>query len=151
MRVVTFYRAAALMLLIFFIGHTIGGMLLQKSLGPEADVVFESMKSVEFNFNGASCTWYGFWFGFGLTASAFKLLTAIIAWQLDKMPPEHWHLTSRIAWALVIAQLANTVLSWAYFFLGAFLLSTFITVLLAAGAWQKQSQAATARGRMKHS
>jgi hypothetical protein len=44
-------------------------MLSQKSLGPESDAVFSSMKAVHFNFNGASCTWYGFWFGFGLMAS----------------------------------------------------------------------------------
>ena len=63
---VTFYRAATLLLLFFCAGHTIGGMLLQSSRGAEADAVFEAMKTVEFNFNGATCTWYNFWFGFGL-------------------------------------------------------------------------------------
>jgi hypothetical protein len=46
------------------------------------------MKVIEFNFNGATCTWYGFWFGFGLTASIFFLFSTIIAWQLDNVPPE---------------------------------------------------------------
>jgi hypothetical protein len=141
---ISFYRVAAFVLMLFCTGHTIGGMLQQKSLGPEADAVFDSMKAVEFNFNGAICTWYGFWFGFGLTASIFLVLSAIITWQLDNVPPEQWHLTSIIAWGLVTAHSANAILTWAYFFTGASLLSTGVTMLLAAGALQKQSQTALA-------
>ena len=40
------YRIAAYLLVLFCIGHTAGGMLSQKSLGPEADAVFAAMKSV---------------------------------------------------------------------------------------------------------
>lgn len=145
----SFYRVAAFLLVIFCVGHTIGGMLLQKSLGAEADTVFSAMKTVEFNFNGATCTWYGFWFGFGLIASIFKLLSTIVAWQLDKVPPEQWHLTSGIAWGLVAANLASTILAWVYFFAGAGVLSTAITILLAAGAWRKGSQAAFAHNQKK--
>jgi hypothetical protein len=149
MRYISFYRVATFVLLMFCTGHTIGGMLQQKSMGSEADAVFESMKAVEFNFKGATCTWYGFWFGSGLTASIFLLLSAIIAWQLDNVPPEQWHLTSVIAWGLVAAHLANTILAWAYFFAGAGVLSTGITMLLAAGAWRKQSQRALAHSQKK--
>jgi hypothetical protein len=145
---VSFYRVAAVVLVIFCTGHTIGGMLLQKSLGSEADMVFDSMKAIEFNFNGATCTWYGFWFGFGLTASIFLLLSTIVAWQLDNVPVEQWHLTSGMAWALVAAHLANTILTWAYFFTGAGLLSIVVTILLAAGSWQKQSRAARNQKRL---
>jgi hypothetical protein len=67
---VSFYRVAAILLVIIC---PIGGMLQQKSLGPKADAVFGSIKAVEFNFNGVTCTWYGLWFGFGLTASIFLL------------------------------------------------------------------------------
>jgi hypothetical protein len=107
------------------------------------------MKTVEFNFNGATCTWYGFWFGFGLTASIFMLLSIVIAWQLDKVPPETWHLMSGIAWWLVAAHLANTVLTWAYFFTLAGVLSTVVTTLLAVGAWRKGSQAGVAHNQKK--
>ena len=146
---VSFYRVATFVLLMFCTGHTIGGMLQQKSMGPEADAVFDSMKAVEFNFKGATCTWYGFWFGSGLTASIFLLLSTFIAWQLDNVPPEHWHLTSAISWGLVAAHLANTILAWAYFFAGAGLLSTGVTTLLAAGAWRKESQRALAHSQKK--
>ena len=141
---VTFYRLANILLILFCTGHTIGGMLLQSSRGAEADAVFEAMKTVEFNFNGATCTWYNFWFGFGIGASINQLLSAVIAWQLDKVDPEHWEVVRGIAWALVVAHCGSTILSWTYFFTGAGILSTIVTTLLAAGAWQKQSQAAVA-------
>jgi hypothetical protein len=140
MSFLTLYRAATILLLIFCTGHTLGGMLLQSSRGPEADAVFESMKLVKFNFNGATCTWYNFWFGFGIEASINQLLSAVIAWQLDKVPPEQWDVVKGLAWALVAAQLASTVLSWTYFFAGPGVLSTVVTTLLWAGAWQKQKQ-----------
>jgi hypothetical protein len=34
------FRVASYLLVVFFAGHTAGGMLAQKSLGPDADAVF---------------------------------------------------------------------------------------------------------------
>jgi len=127
---------------VFFAGHTAGGMLSQKSIGPGADAVFHAMKTVQFNFKGAICTWYGFWFGFGLMVSAFLLFSAIAAWQLDKVPPESWPLVSTIAWALAASQVCTAVLSWAYFFAGPGLVATAVALLLGAGAFRKQMQVA---------
>jgi hypothetical protein len=69
------------------------------------------MKTVEFNFNGATCTWYNFWFGFGLGALINQILSAAIAWQLDKVDPEHWAVLKGIAWTLGMAHCASTILS----------------------------------------
>ncbi len=136
------YRIATYLLLLFFAGHTAGGMLAQKSLGPAADTVFAAMKAVHFDFNGADSTWYGFWFGFGLTASVFLLLSAIVAWQLDKVRPEQWPAVSVIAWALMGSHVCNTVLAWKYFFAGPGVFATIISVLLGLGAWRKQAKPA---------
>src|SRR5260370_16672293 len=81
------YRIAAYLLVLFCLGHTAGGMLAQKSLGPESDAVFSSMKAVHVNFNGAACTWYGFWFGLGLMASVFLPFSAVLAWSLALLSP----------------------------------------------------------------
>src|SRR4029453_6686834 len=102
----------------FFVGHTAGGMLAQKSLGPAADTVFAAMKVVHFDFNGSDFTWYGFWFGVGLTVSVFLLFSAVVAWQLDKVDRAQWPAVSVIAWALVVSHVASTVLSFKYFFVG---------------------------------
>jgi hypothetical protein len=141
LRYLTPYRLAAYVLVVFCAGHTAGGMLSQRSFGPQSDAVFAAMKSVQFNFNGASCTWYGFWFGFGLMVSVFLLLSALIAWQLDKVPPESWSLVSVLAWALVVAHLCNAILSFTYFFAGPGFLASGATLLLGAGALRKQSAA----------
>jgi hypothetical protein len=140
MRYLSPYRLASYVLILFWAGHTAGGMF-PKSLGPEADAVFASMKAVQFNFNGTPCTWYGFWFGFGLMASVFLLLSVLMAWQLDRVPPESWPAVSVMAWALVGAQVCNAILSWIYFFAGPGFLATGAVFLLGAGALRKQSAA----------
>lgn len=139
------YRIASYVLIVFFAGHTGGGMLSQKSLGAESDAVFNTMKTAHFTFNGANCTWYGFWFAFGLTASVFLLLSALVAWQLDKVPPQSWPAVATIAWAVAVANAANAVLTWTYFFTGAALFATAAAVLLAIGAWRKGSSAGMTR------
>jgi hypothetical protein len=138
------YRIATYLLLLFCAGHTFGGMLFPKSLGPAADTVFAVMKSVHFDFNGSDCTYYGFWFSFGLTASVFLLFSAAVAWRLADAGPGDWALVSPIAWALFASHVCNTVLSWKYFFVGPGLFSTAITLLLGIGAWRKGTTRAAA-------
>jgi hypothetical protein len=136
------FRAASVLLVIFCVMHTLGGMIAQKSLGAASDGVFEQMKRVHFDFNGADSTWYGFWFGFGLMASAFLLLSAIIAWQLSRVDLALWPQLQYIAWALVASQAFNTLISWKYFFAGPGAFGVAITLLLAIGTLQKQQLAA---------
>jgi hypothetical protein len=138
------YRIATYLLVLFCAGHTAGGMLAQKSLGAESDAVFSSMKSVHFDFNGGDCTWYGFWFAFGLTASVFLLFSAVAAWTLAALSPSHWSVVAPIAWALFASHVCNAVLSWGYFFAGPGVLSTVIAILLGIGAFRNgRGQAAS--------
>lgn len=139
MRYLSPFRLASYLLVLFCVGHTAGGMLGQKSFGPASDAVFAAMKSVHFDFNGADSTWYGFWFGFGITISAYIVFSAVVAWQLDRVPPEHWAHVSAIAWALAAMQLTSALLSFKYFFLGPALLGLVITALLAFGAVKKRA------------
>jgi hypothetical protein len=144
-RYLTPYRIAAYLLVFFCAGHTAGGMLSEKRLGPGADAVFSAMKSVHFDFNGATVTWYGFWFAFGLMVSVFLLFSSVVAWRLDSVEPKSWPMVSTIAWALVASHACNAILSWVYFFAGAGFLATAIAMLLAAGAFRKE-RAAASRG-----
>ena len=145
MKNITAFRSASVLLFIFCVMHTAGGMLAQKSLGPASDVVFESMKSVHFDFNGADSTWYGFWFGFGLTASIFLLLSAVVAWQFERVPKELWPSLQIIAWAFVLSHVANTVLAWKYFFAGPGVFGILISLLLAVGTLRKSRRVAENR------
>jgi hypothetical protein len=140
----TLFRIAAYLTLLFCMAHTTGGMLAQKSLGPAADTVFAAMKSTHFDFNGADSTWYGFWFGFGLTVSAFLVLVAVVAFVLDRVTPDVWPQVQGIAWALVVAMTFNGVIAWRYFFAGPTAFSVVIVGLLVAGAIRKARAAAAA-------
>lgn len=143
----TWFRVAACLTLLFCAAHTAGGMLAQKSLGPAADAVFAAMKSTHFEFNGADSTWYGFWFGFGLTVSAFLLLVAITALVLDRVTPEAFSQVKVIAWALVGAMAFNGIIAWRYFFAGPTAFSIVIVALLAMGTVRKGRAAAAAPAR----
>jgi hypothetical protein len=138
MKYLTPFRIAAYLLVLFCAGHTLGGMLAQRSLGLAADAVFASMKAVHFDFNGSTCSWYGFWFGFGLMVSVFLLFSAFVAWRLDAVRPESWPAVSAIAWGLVATYACTAVLSWAYFFAGPAVIATLVTLLLAIGASRKR-------------
>jgi len=146
MKSITAFRSASVLLFVFCLMHTGGGMLAQKSLGPASDTVFAAMKHVHFDFNGADCTWYGFWFGFGLTASIFLLLSALVAWELERVPDELWPRLEVIAWAFVASHVANTVLAWKYFFAGPGVFGILISLLLAVGTLRKSRRAAKGRG-----
>lgn len=145
MKYITAFRSASVLLFVFCLMHTGGGMLAQKSLGPASDVVFEAMKRVHFSFNGADSTWYGFWFGFGLTTSIFLLLSAIVAWELERVPSELWPSLHVIAWALVLSHVSNTVLAWKYFFAGPGAFGILISLLLAVGTLRKSRSVTAAR------
>lgn len=141
MKYFTPFRIAAYLALLFCAGHTVGGMLTQKSLGPASDTVFAAMKATHFEFNGSDCTWYGFWFGFGLTVSAFLVLVAVTALVLDRVTPAAWPQVQVIAWALVVAMAFNGVLAWRYFFAGPTVFSVVIVGLLIAGTVRKARHA----------
>jgi hypothetical protein len=132
------YRLASYLLVLFFAAHTAGGMLAQRSHGPDADAVFASMKAVHFASKGAIGSWYGIWFAFGLLVSVFLLFSAIVAWQLDKVNAASWPSVSVIAWALAASHACNAVLSWTYFFAAPGIFATVVTILLVAGALRKQ-------------
>jgi hypothetical protein len=139
----TLFRIAAYLTLLFCAAHTAGGMLAQESLGAASDAVFAAMKSTHFDFNGADSTWYGFWFGFGLTVSAFLLLVAGTALVLDRVTPEAWPQVQPIAWGLILAMAFNGVIAHRYFFAGPTAFSVVIVALLVAGTLRKSRTVST--------
>jgi hypothetical protein len=136
------YRLASYLLVLFCLGHTAGGMISQQSVGPAGDAVFAQMKAVRFELNGSTCTYYGFWFGFGLTVSAFLILSAVATWTLAAVPAEAWRYVRPIAWVLFLSHAFNTVLAWKYFFAMPGVFSTVITVLMGVEAVRRQWPAA---------
>jgi hypothetical protein len=132
MRASLFYRIAAVLLLFFAFGHTFGFRQNNPEWG--ADAVLGLMRSVHFNAQGFTRTYWDFFSAFGLFFSAFLLFAAVLAWLLAGLPAETLARVRSIAWALAICFVAVTALSWRYTFTLPLVFSMVITVCLIAAA-----------------
>jgi hypothetical protein len=128
-----FYRIAAVLLVLFAAGHTIGFRQNNPEWGAEG--VIGLMRSVHFDAQGFTRTYWDFFSAFGLFFSVFLLFAAVLAWLLGGFPAEILARVRSIAWALVICFVAVTALSWRYAFTTPIVFSILITVCLAAAAW----------------
>ena len=128
------YRIAAVLLVLFAAGHTLG---FRQNI-PEWGVgsVIGSMQSVHLNAQGFNRTYWDFFSAFGFFFAVFLLFAAVVAWQLGSFVAASFGVfMRRIAWALAICFVAVTALSWRYAFTTPIVFSTVITVCLIAAAW----------------
>ena len=134
MKASMFYRIAAVLLLLFAVGHTLGFRQSDPQWG--VDALLGSMRSIHFDAQGFSRTYWDFFSAFGLFFSAFLLFAAVLAWLLAGLPAEILARVRSIAWALAICFVAVTALSCRYAFTIPIVFSTLITVCLTAAAWR---------------
>jgi hypothetical protein len=127
------YRIASVLLLVFAAGHTLGFRQNNPEWG--ADTVLALMRSVHFDAQGFTRTYWDFFSAFGLFFSVFLLFAAVLAWLLSRLPAETLARVRSIAWALAICFVAITALTWRYAFTTPLVFSTLITVCLLAAAW----------------
>jgi hypothetical protein len=133
MKASLFYRIAAVLLLLFTAGHTFGFRQNNPEWG--ADAVLGLMRSVHFNAQGFTRTYWDFFTAFGLFVSVFFLFSAALAWLLGGLPPETLLRVRSIGWALAICFVAITALSWRYVFTTPIVFSMAVTLCLIAAAW----------------
>ena len=133
MKASAFYRIAAILLLLFDIGHTLGFRQSDPKWG--VDALLASMRSIHFDVQGFSRTYWDLFVGAGLFVSVFLLFAAVLAWQLGGLSAETLGLMRHTAWALALCFVAVTILSWGYFFILPIVFLTLITVCLLAAAW----------------
>jgi hypothetical protein len=127
------YRTASVLLLLFAAGHTFGFRQNVPEWG--ADAVLVLMRSVHFDAQGFTRTYWDFFSAFGLFFSVFLLFAAALAWLLAGLPAETLARVRNVAWALAICFVAITALNWKYAFTIPIVFSTLITVCLVAAAW----------------
>jgi hypothetical protein len=132
MKAKIYYRIAAVLLLLFAVAHTLG--FRQTDPTWRVDSLVASMQSIHFNVQGFSRTYWDFFVGFGLFVSVFLLFSAVLAWQLSRLPAETLPQMRAVAWTFAICFAAITGLTWRFFFVAPLVFSIVITVCLAAGA-----------------
>ena len=138
MKASMFYRIAAVLLLLFAVGHTLGFRQSDPKWG--VDALLGSMRSIHFDAQGFTRTYWDFFSAFGLFFSVFLLFAGVLAWLLGGLPAETLARVLSIAWALAICFVAVTALSLRYAFTTPIVFSTLITLCLTAGAWLSAKQ-----------
>jgi hypothetical protein len=139
------YRLAAYVLVLYGLGHTTGAVVGTPRFGTESDAVVTAMKTVHVAAQGADCTWYGFFRGFGAFISVFMAFSAVMAWRLGGMTRDERAPFALVVWALVASYAASAVTSWVYLSPMPVVFSTAVTALLAvACAGDARSRAALA-------
>src|SRR6185295_14074568 len=140
MKASTFYRIAAVLLLLFAIGHTLGFRQSDPAWG--VDALLGSMRSIHFEVQGFNRTYWDFFLAAGFSVGVFYLFAAILAWQFGGLPVATLALMRGSRWAFALSFAVITVVSWRYLFIIPVAFSLAITVCLTAAAWISATQVA---------
>ncbi len=133
MKAPMFYRIAAVLLLLFAVGHTLGFLQTDPTWG--VDTLVGSMRSIHFNVQGFNRTYWDFFLAAGLSVTVFYVFAAIFAWQLGRLPPATLALMRGTAWVFALSFAAIAVVSWIYLFWIPIAFSMLITICLSVAAW----------------
>src|SRR5213076_2188941 len=94
------YRIAAVLLVLFAAGHTLG--FRQSDPGWGVDALLGSLRSTHFDMMGFKRTYWDLFEGAGFVVGVFYLFAAVLAWQLGGLPPAELARMRGIAWAFAI-------------------------------------------------
>ena len=133
-----FYRIAAVLLLLFAVGHTLGFRESDPKWG--VDALLGSMRSIHFDVQGFNRTYWDLFVAAGFSVGVFYLFAAILAWQLGGLSAATLALMRGTAWAFALCFAAITVVSWRYLFIIPIAFSIVITLCLTAAAWLSARQ-----------
>jgi hypothetical protein len=138
MRASIFYRIAAVLLLVFAVGHTLGFRQSDPKWG--VDTLLGSMRSIHFDVQGFNRTYWDLFVAAGFSVGVLYLFAAILAWQLGGLPAATLALMRGTVWAFALCFAAITVVSWRYLFVIPIAFSIVITLCFTAAAWLSAKQ-----------
>src|SRR6201984_3069426 len=107
MKASLFYRIAAVLLLLFAVGHTLGFRQSDPAWG--VDALLGSMRSIHFDVQGFNRSYWDLFQAAGFSVGVFYLFTAVLAWQLGSLPAATLALMRGAAWAFALCFAAITV------------------------------------------
>ncbi len=133
MRASIVYKAAAVLLVLFAIGHTLG--FSQADPTWKADALVAAMRSTHFNADGFQRSFWDLYLALGYVVGLLYLFAAVLAWQLSGLPAPALSRMRATAWAFALAFAGISVLSWRYLFLLPLGFSLAVTLCLTLAAW----------------
>jgi hypothetical protein len=128
------YRIAAVVFVLFAVGHTYGFLSLRPA-SSEGRAVYDAMNTVHFEEGGQSFTYGAFYRGFGLSCTASMILSAFLCWHLGELARSAPTAIGALGWAFFAVQVVGVVLSFLYFGLPPMILSAIVTVIVGVAAF----------------
>jgi hypothetical protein len=129
LKTVILLRIASMLTAVFCAGHAYASLAQLRDPGEAA--VFMAMQSYKLKILWAVRTHWDFYRGFSLLFSVTLLLLAVLLWQLSMMARADPLATRPMVASLLVASLAFTVISGAYFFVAPAAMSAAISICLA--------------------
>ena len=114
MRAATWFKATAVIMLLFAAGHTLGFLTFRAST-IEGRAVFAAMNSVSFTAGHSTFSYGNFYRGFGLSITVSQLFFGWLSWVLAGMAKQGSAGVKEIAWGMFAVQATGAVLSLMYF------------------------------------
>ena len=139
MKASVLYRIAAVLLLLFAVGHTLG--FRQSDPGWGVDSLLVSMRSIHFDVQGFSRTYWDLFEAAGFSVGVLYVFAAILAWQLAGLPAATLARMRGTTWSFAVCFAVLTIVSWRFLFIIPIAFSFAITVCLTAAAWLSAKQA----------
>ena len=120
------YRVAAVLLVLFALGHQLG--FRKGDPKWNAGSIIGTMKT-QIMADGFPRSYWHFFSGFGFFVTCFLLFSAVLSWDLS-----HGTGSLMVRWAFATCYVAVAIISWAYFFIipGVFATLVALALLLAA-------------------
>jgi hypothetical protein len=122
-------RVAAVIMVLFAAGHTMGG---QKAWSPAGETpVLQQMREFRFDAMGTSRSYFEFYLGFGYSITVLQLMQAVLLWQVAGLAREDAARVRPLIATFLIAAIASTILTWRYIFLIPVIFSIVYTLTVA--------------------
>ena len=141
MKTSTLLRIAAVLMFLYFAGHTAGAPWTPGE-GASDMAVVNAMKGHQFPVVGVERSYWDFYFGFGLIISVMQLFQAVLLWQLGALAKTDATRLRPIIAVFCASLFANAALSWVYFFPIPVVFAALIAICLLA-AFFTANRAAT--------
>lgn len=128
------YRLAAVLLVLFAAGHQMGFRRVDPRWG--VTQFTDGLKTTQFQVQGTTRTYWGFFSGFGFFVTVLLLFSAILAWQLAGLPAATLASLRFIMWSFAVCYVVITLLTWRYFFIAPLIFTGLVAICLVLAAWR---------------
>ncbi|HEV8245997.1 MAG TPA: hypothetical protein VGP93_09525 [Polyangiaceae bacterium] len=132
-------RISAVAITVFWLGHTVGGMLLGKSRGPAEDALLAALAAYHFDVMGSTRSHHDFYIGEGWYLSAALVSMIVMCWLLSNATLESPALAARISLVIALFFAASVALCAAFFFVAPLATSAVASLACAAAWWRLRS------------